>query len=111
MALYEVCKPSALPPNSMKSFTVSGKEILLVNLNGKIYAMDNRCPHKGGDLSKGTIKDGVVVCPLHGSRFEPSTGRAVSGPKIGPIRLKVSDLNSYPVVVDGDSVKVEIPGK
>lgn len=93
----------------MKAFTVSAREILVANLDGKLYAMDNRCSHRKGDLSKGTISGTVVTCPVHGSKFDLTSGKSISGPKFGPVRLKTSDLNSYKVKVDGDSISVELP--
>ncbi len=109
MPFYKVASFSEIPENSMKAFTVSGREILVANLQGNVYAMDNRCSHRKGELSKGTLAGTTVTCPLHGSKFDLVSGRAISGPKLGPIKLKTSNLNSYKVKVEEDSIFVEIP--
>ncbi|MEN3036261.1 MAG: non-heme iron oxygenase ferredoxin subunit [Candidatus Methanosuratincola petrocarbonis] len=109
MALYRVANLSEVPPNSMRPFTVSGREILVANLNGNLYAMDNRCSHRKGDLSKGALSGTTVTCPVHGSKFDLTSGKAISGPKLGPIKLKTSDLNSYKVKVEEGSIMVELP--
>ncbi|MDI9645027.1 MAG: non-heme iron oxygenase ferredoxin subunit [Candidatus Verstraetearchaeota archaeon] len=109
MVFYKVVAVSELPPNSMRAFTVQGKEILVANLGGKFFSIDNRCSHRKGDLSKGKLEGEVVICPLHGSKFELASGKAISGPKIGPVRGKTPDLKSYPVKVEGESVMVDLP--
>ncbi|MEN3035667.1 MAG: non-heme iron oxygenase ferredoxin subunit [Candidatus Methanosuratincola sp.] len=109
MAFYRVASLSEVPPNSMKAFTVSGREILVANINGNFYAINNRCSHRKGDLSKGTISGTTVTCPVHGSKFDLTSGKAISGPKLGPIKLKTSDLNSYKVKVEEGSIMVELP--
>ncbi|MBC7120618.1 MAG: non-heme iron oxygenase ferredoxin subunit [Candidatus Methanosuratus sp.] len=106
---FRVASLSEVPPGSMRSFTVSGKEILVANLNGRLYAMDSRCSHRNGDLSKGTLDGTVVTCPLHGSKFDLATGKSISGPKLGQIKMKISDLKSYPVKVDEGSIMVDVP--
>jgi 3-phenylpropionate/trans-cinnamate dioxygenase ferredoxin subunit len=109
MTFYRVASLSEVPPNAMKAFTISGREILVANINGNLYAIDNRCSHRKGDLSKGVIDGTTVTCPVHGSKFDLSSGKALSGPKFGPIKLKTSDLNSYKVKVEEGSIMVELP--
>jgi 3-phenylpropionate/trans-cinnamate dioxygenase ferredoxin component len=76
----EVATLDSFPPGSMKSVTADGKEILIVNIEGKIYALGNKCTHAGGDLSKGTLEGKVVICPRHKSHFDVTTGSRISGP-------------------------------
>ena len=53
------------------------RELVLVRLRGKLYALDSLCPHEGGRLSEGPLWDGrFVACPLHLYRFDPRTGTA-----------------------------------
>ena len=55
-----------------------GKEIVLARREGRLCALDRRCPHEGGRLASGPLAEGrYVVCPLHGYRFDPADGRAV----------------------------------
>ena len=59
---------------------LSGKKIVISNLNGTFYAIGNRCTHMGCSLSKGKIEGERVVCPCHGSAFDLKTGEVVQGP-------------------------------
>lgn len=108
MVFVKIAEATEVPPGTMKPFTVEGKEILILNLNGKYYAMGGKCTHMGGDLSKGTLQGIVLTCPRHSSRFDVTTGKALSGPKFGPIRLKTSDEPTYEVQVDGTSILVNL---
>ena len=61
MDYVKVADISEIPFGKMKMVTVGGKEVLIVNLDGKFYAIRNKCTHQGGDLSKGKLEGNVVV--------------------------------------------------
>ncbi|EMR73433.1 ferredoxin subunit of nitrite reductase and ring-hydroxylating dioxygenase [Thaumarchaeota archaeon SCGC AB-539-E09] len=92
----------------MKSFLIKNKEILIVNVDGEFFAMDNRCSHMGGNLSEGTLEGDVVVCPRHGSRFNVRNGEAVKGPKIILIRLGTNNLSVYPLEIQENDILIEV---
>jgi len=46
--------------------------------DGRLYAMENRCPHRGGPLADGIVGGGVVICPLHGWKFDLASGRCAN---------------------------------
>jgi 3-phenylpropionate/trans-cinnamate dioxygenase ferredoxin subunit len=92
----------------MKSFIIKDKEILIVNVNGEFFALDNRCSHMGGNLSEGTLDGDVVVCPRHGSRFNVRNGEAVKGPKILVIRLSTKKLNTYRLEIQENDIMIEV---
>jgi nitrite reductase/ring-hydroxylating ferredoxin subunit len=78
----------------MMGSEVSGKAIFLANLSGNYYAFENCCSHRGCKLSNGTLIDGQVQCPCHGSVFDVKTGILVKGPAKEPktsIKLKVEN--------------------
>jgi len=104
----EVAELSEVPVGGMRKVVLGDREILLVNLDGEIYAIGNRCPHAGGDLSKGSIDQGIITCPRHGSKFDVATGRLVSGPKIFFLKLKTGDLPSYEVRTEGTQIRVRL---
>ena len=110
MAFVAVAKTSEIAPGSMKKVVVEGKEILLANVGGSFYAVSERCPHMGGHLSEGSIEDGIVTCPRHGSRFDVRTGQAVRGPKILFVRMGVGDNRGYPVTIEGADVLIDLQG-
>jgi nitrite reductase/ring-hydroxylating ferredoxin subunit len=52
------------------------------NASGELFAVSRRCRHLGADLAKGSIdREGCLVCPWHGARFDVSTGRMTRGPQ------------------------------
>ena len=63
---------------------VDNRQILLTRVAGKVCALENTCTHAGGPLNEGTVEDGCVVCPWHGSRFRLSDGAVVGGPATFP---------------------------
>ncbi|MBI3329441.1 MAG: Rieske (2Fe-2S) protein [Nitrospinae bacterium] len=63
--------------------------------NGEVYAVDNRCPHMGFPLDRGTVRDGILTCHWHHARFDLS-----SGATFDPF---ADDVRAFPVtVVDGE---------
>ncbi len=96
-----VAKTSDVPVGEAKVFSVNGKGIALCHVGGEFYAIDDVCTHDGGPLGEGFIEDHQIECPRHGARFDIKTGKALTLPAVMPV-------NSYPVQVDGDEVKVQL---
>ena len=78
-----------------------GVPICLANVEGKLSALGNVCPHRQGPLGGGWIEDGAVLCPWHAWAFDVTTGEAAA-PEKGRVDV-------YLVKVEGDDVLVEIP--
>jgi nitrite reductase (NADH) small subunit len=66
-----------VPPQEGRSVSIAGMELAIFNLGDRFATIENQCPHKGGPLCDGIVSGSVVVCPLHGWRFDLSTGLAV----------------------------------
>jgi 3-phenylpropionate/trans-cinnamate dioxygenase ferredoxin subunit len=92
----------------MKKVVHDGQEILLANVGGAFCAISERCTHLGGHLSQGILRDGIVTCPRHGSRFDVRTGQALNGPTILFLHLDTKDIRTYPVKIVGDDVLVDV---
>ncbi len=73
-----------VPDDSPAVADVEGRPVLLYRQDGSLYALDNICSHAGGLLSRGTIADLTVTCPLHGSRFALTDGCIGRGPASQP---------------------------
>jgi nitrite reductase/ring-hydroxylating ferredoxin subunit/uncharacterized membrane protein len=73
-----------LPDDSPVAAEAEGRQILLYRHRGILYAIDNICSHAGGLLSRGTVADLTVTCPLHGSRFALADGSVSRGPAHQP---------------------------
>ncbi len=65
--------------------TSSGEIALFRSLDDKVFALENRCPHKGGPLSQGIVHGNRVTCPLHNWVIELESGNAVA-PDVGCAR-------------------------
>jgi nitrite reductase/ring-hydroxylating ferredoxin subunit len=102
MGFVKIADVSEVPVGKMKMFKVGEKEYLVANVNGIYYAIGNRCTHANGDLSKGSLDGNVVTCPRHKSKFDVTTGKVISGPKLLFIHPKIRDAASYEVKVEGD---------
>lgn len=97
-----------LLPGNKKKIVLESKEILLVNLGGSYYALDNKCPHMGGSLYDGRLEGENIICPRHGSAFAVRTGKNVQDAKIAFIKMKVNDAKSLPVKVEGNDILIGI---
>jgi nitrite reductase/ring-hydroxylating ferredoxin subunit len=88
---------SQLPPDEPIVARV-GEHVLAIGRNGSTYfAVDNTCPHAGGSLGNGILKEGNIVCPLHNWEFDVTTG------KCGRLRIC-----TYPVRVHKGNLEVQI---
>jgi 3-phenylpropionate/trans-cinnamate dioxygenase ferredoxin component len=108
MEYVKVANKAELPPNKMIMVVVGGKEVLLANVDGSYYAIANKCTHLGGSLTNGSLDESIVTCPRHGARFDLKTGKAVAEAKIGFMKVKVKDEESYTVKVEGTDILVGI---
>ncbi len=96
----KVAEVSDLQPGECKTVTVGDRELALFNVDGKFYATDNTCPHRGGPLGEGTLEGSVVTCPWHGWRFDVTTG-------VSPV-VPTAKVEKFEVIVEGNDVKVKL---
>jgi nitrite reductase/ring-hydroxylating ferredoxin subunit len=127
----EIGRVDEVPVGKMKYVQVQGKEIVISNIGGKIYAMDDRCAHMNARLSMGSISnDGIVTCPFHGARFNVTTGKKTKEPILTPSHqmeplpktwqnylehasqlmsyIKTYDQQLYEVLVEEDRIKIRV---
>ncbi len=93
---------------SLAELRVAGR--LVVHLDGhvlclfaegeEVHAVDNRCPHMGFPLHRGTVCDGILTCHWHHARFDLATG--------GTFDQFADELRRFPVALDGDDVLVDL---
>jgi nitrite reductase (NADH) small subunit len=98
-----VGKLSDIPAGGCVVVTVGKKDVAVFNADGKLFAIDDMCPHMGASLSGGHVENGCVTCPWHYWRFRLSDGAWADSPKV--------KTGSYPVHVVGDDVQLELPGE
>lgn len=88
-----------IEPGGAKAVELDGRRVAIFNLDGKFYAIDDVCPHRGASLSRGTILDGgLVSCPLHNWEFDIRTGNMHMAPGV----------ESFAVKLEGDEIWVEV---
>lgn len=73
---------SELQDGKMKLASIEGTPILFIKQSGKIFVIDNRCPHMGCGFSGGTLEGEIIVCPCHEWRFNLETGEYLDEPAI-----------------------------
>lgn len=75
IALVALGRAADVPLGQGKCYTVGRQEIAVFRQrDGRLFAAENRCPHRQGPLSDGICGAGKIVCPLHGHKFELATG-------------------------------------
>ena len=104
----KVAEKSEVPAGKIKGILVEGKEILIANVDNKIYAIGWKCTHAGGDLSKGNLEGNVITCPRHHAKFDLTTGKALSQPKMGFLHPKANDEPSYQVKIENENIMVKV---
>jgi 3-phenylpropionate/trans-cinnamate dioxygenase ferredoxin subunit len=93
-------RTSEIPPGDKAIVEVDGILVVVVNLNGKYYAIEDVCTHDGGPLGEGDLEDGQIICPRHGARFDVRTGDALTLPAFEAVP-------TYEVRVEGEDILVE----
>lgn len=88
-----------LPDGMGKAFIINGQKIALFKLSsGKIHAIENRCPHKGGELSQGIVSGDFVYCPLHDWNVCTRDGM-VQSPDTGCVKTFKTEVNSEDIFI------------
>ena len=98
----KVAELSDVPEGQPKTIKMGeGRSIALFNVEGKVYATDNQCPHMGYPLTRGTIRNGILTCDWHRRSFDLEGG--------GCFHVECDDLKVFPVDIRGDEIWIE-PG-
>lgn len=98
-----VCALDELPPGSRKVVVHDDVEVLVVNCDGELLALEDRCTHDDGPLGEGELDcaAGTLECPRHGSLFDLRTGRPKTLPAYAPVEV-------FEVVVEDGDVLVDL---
>ena len=100
-ALHDVGPEADFPEDGKLVAAIGGWQVLVCKVDGEYYAVNDRCSHAASPLSGGRIRRGMVMCPLHGARFDVATGNCLgaSYPK----------LRQFAVGVSGGRIVVAVP--
>ena len=96
-----VGKTTEIIPGQMKKVSVDGNEIVIINIDGDYFSIDDTCTHAGGSLSEGELDGSTVICDWHGAQFDCKNGKLIKFP------AKIDDLKSYKIVVESDNIVIE----
>jgi nitrite reductase/ring-hydroxylating ferredoxin subunit len=92
---------SAVPPGAVGEGEADGVTYAICHHKGEVHVFDASCPCTGGPLEQGTIREGLLVCPWHGMRFDAHTGECPYDSKLALVQM--------PVEIRGDDILIEIP--
>jgi 3-phenylpropionate/trans-cinnamate dioxygenase ferredoxin subunit len=98
---YRVTTADRITPGSALPFDINGVQVLICNVDGRFFAVEDVCTHDGAPLDAGTLEGRCVVCPRHGATFDVETGAALTLPAVIP-------LMTFPVRLDGETICVEL---
>ena len=102
MPEYDVAPLSDVPEDEAREYTVGGREIVLCNVEGEIYALQGMCSHEELPLDGGEVDGSTLICNWHGATYDICTGRATGLPATEPLQV-------YETRVDDGRVFVTIP--
>ena len=104
MSWLQVAPVESIPPREGRRVLVGSREIALFNLGDRFFAVDNRCPHRGGPLCDGILAGEAVVCPLHAWKVDLETGEVQR-----PAAAGADCVRAYRTHLDRGVVSIEFP--
>jgi|SRR5579875_3650472 3-phenylpropionate/trans-cinnamate dioxygenase ferredoxin subunit len=96
-----VAKKSEIAQGTTKRVEVDGQSVLLCNVDGDFYAIEDVCTHDGGALDQGELMGDRIMCPRHGAFFDVRSGDALTLPAIEPVQ-------TFKVRVEGEDIFVDL---
>jgi nitrite reductase (NADH) small subunit/3-phenylpropionate/trans-cinnamate dioxygenase ferredoxin subunit len=90
-----------IPDGKRAIVEILGKKIVIFNVAGDFYAVDNTCTHRGGPLGEGALRGTALYCPWHGSHFDVTSGRVLGPPAS-------TSITSYATKVEDGGVWVAL---
>jgi nitrite reductase (NADH) small subunit len=100
MTFVRAAAKGEILPGTIHEFQLDGTAVALANVEGKFFAVNNVCLHRGGPLGEGEMDRQVVTCPWHGWQFDVTNGQLLSNAAV--------TLACYPVEIRGEDVFVDI---
>lgn len=90
-----------LPPGNRHLVDIDGLGIIIFNIDGSLYALEDRCSHDDSPLHEGEIEGAEIICPWHGARFCIKTGEVTEPPAY-------EDIQTFPIRVSNGIVQINL---
>ena len=97
----ELCELAQIEDEGLRAFDVEGESILITRIGDKVFAIENRCSHEDYPLEDGWVDEGHVCCSMHGAKFDPASGEALTLPAYENIKtysVTISDGKIFVVI-------------
>ncbi|MEI6221829.1 MAG: non-heme iron oxygenase ferredoxin subunit [bacterium] len=101
MPWHEAATLSDIPTGKIGKTIINNQKIAIYNVDGTIYATENRCSHQEVELSNGILHNCQIECPWHGAQFDLKTGQVKALPAALPIK-------TYPTKVENGKIFIEM---
>jgi 3-phenylpropionate/trans-cinnamate dioxygenase ferredoxin component len=98
--LIEIARLDQIQSGSGARFTIADKDVAVFNVDGTICVIADTCPHAGGSLGLGKLSGNTVTCPVHGMKFDVTTGCFAGTSSFG--------VAFYPAKVADEKIMVEV---
>ena len=100
--MIRICAAHELTPGSRRVVELNDyEEALVLNVDGRLYALSNTCPHEGAALARGPVEGTTLYCPLHRWGFLLSTGAFIDDARVG--------VRTYRVEIQNGAVYLHLP--
>ena|SRR5438093_2338235 len=96
----KAAKIAEIKPGEARVVECAGKTLALCHVEGRVFALDNTCLHRGGPIGEGFIDGTTVTCPWHGWQYDVRTGESKANPSI--------KLATFDTKVEGDEILVAV---
>jgi 3-phenylpropionate/trans-cinnamate dioxygenase ferredoxin component len=94
-----VANVADVAPGTTKRVVIDGREILICNVDGSFFAIEDVCTHDGAPLDQGDLDGNCIVCPRHGAMFDVRTGDALTLPAVIPLSTYAVELKDGEILI------------
>lgn len=94
-----VANVADVAPGTTKRVVIDGQEILICNVDGSFFAIEDVCTHDGAPLDQGDLDGNCIVCPRHGAMFDVRTGDALTLPAVIPLSTYAVELKDGEILI------------
>jgi len=107
---HKVCSLAALKEKGKLRVLVNERPILVALVGENVYAINDKCPHKGAPLSPGVLEGGIIQCKEHGLKIDVTTGRVVPGVKAKILvpNIDAQSARTFKAFTEAGQVYIEI---